>query len=73
MYYADVFSTSAHMKVPYVPGADLYPMETMAVKRRTLPRILDQDVVMAFDHDVKTPLARIASSDGKLAVHPVKD
>jgi len=63
-YYADIFCTAAHMGVAYVPATDLYPMDTMEIKRRTLPRIVDQDVIMAFDHDVSTPLARIMS-DGK--------
>ena len=70
-YYADIYCTSAHVKVPYVPATDLYPMETMKIKRRTLPRVVDQDVVMAFDHDVKTPLARIKQSGKKLVTEPI--
>jgi len=63
-YYADIFPMSAHMAVPYVSAADLHPLETMEIKRRLLPRIVDQNVILAFDHDTKTPLARIVS-DGK--------
>lgn len=63
-YYADIFPMSTHMAVPYVPATDLYPLDTMEIKRRLLPRIVDQNVVMAFDHDTVTPLARIVS-DGK--------
>jgi glyoxylase-like metal-dependent hydrolase (beta-lactamase superfamily II) len=63
-YYADIFPMSTHMAVPYVPATDVYPLETMEIKRRLLPRIVDQDVVLAFDHDTRTPLARIVS-DGK--------
>ena len=71
-YYADIFCTSAHMRVPFVPASDLYPMETMEIKRKKLPEIVNQDVVMAFDHDVFTPLARIKQSDKKLVVEPVQ-
>jgi glyoxylase-like metal-dependent hydrolase (beta-lactamase superfamily II) len=70
-YYADIFCTTAHLKVPYVPGADLFPMETMKIKRHTLPRIVDHDVVLAFDHDVHTPLARIRQEDGRLFAESV--
>lgn len=63
-YYADIFPMSTHMAVPYVPATDLYPLETMEVKRRLLPRIVDQDVILAFDHDTRTPLARIVT-DGR--------
>ena len=71
-YYADLFSTSAHMKVPFVPATDLYPLETMEVKRHALPTILEQEVVMAFDHDIYTPLARIKADGRKLVVEPVQ-
>ena len=47
-------------------------METMEIKRKKLPEIVNQDVVMAFDHDVFTPLARIKQSDKKLVVEPVQ-
>ena len=71
-YYADVFSTAAHMKVPFVPATDLNPVETMEVKRRVLPIILSQEVVMAFDHDIYTPLAKIKEAGRKLVVEPVQ-
>ena len=71
-YYSDIFCTSAHMKVPVVAAADLYPLDTMDVKRRKLPEIVNRDVVMAFDHDIYAPLAKIKSVKGKIVVHPVQ-
>lgn len=71
-YYADLFCSSAHMRVPYVPATDLYPLETMESKRKLLPRILDQQVVIAFDHDIYTPLARIKQEGKQLIVEPIQ-
>lgn len=71
-YYADIFCTTAHLKVPYVPGTDLYPVETMEIKRRTLQRVVDHDVVMAFDHDVEVPMGRVRKQDGKMVVEPAQ-
>lgn len=71
-YYADIFCTTAHLKVPYVPGSDLYPVETMEIKRRTLQRVVDHDVVMAFDHDVEVPMGRVRKQDGKMVVEPAQ-
>lgn len=71
-YYADIFCSLAHMKVPFVPAYDLDPTETMEVKRRVLPIILDERVVMAFDHDIYTPLARIKKADRKLVIEPIQ-
>jgi glyoxylase-like metal-dependent hydrolase (beta-lactamase superfamily II) len=72
-YYADIFCTSAHMGVPYVPATDLYPSDTMEIKRKTLSRIVNQNVVMAFDHDVTAPLARIVSDGRRMKALPVED
>ncbi len=71
-YYADIFCTSAHMGVAYVPATDLYPTDTMEIKRRTLPLIIDQDVIMAFDHDTSAPLARIVSDGKRMKAVPVE-
>jgi len=71
-YYADIFCSSAHINVAYVPATDLYPLDTMEIKRRTLPRIVDQNVVLAFDHDVNIPLGRVIGQDKRLKVNPVE-
>jgi len=71
-YYADIYCTSAHLKTAYVPATDLYPLETMAIKRKLLPRIIEEDIVMAFDHDVTTPLATITQDGKNLIATPVK-
>ena len=72
-YYADIFCSAAHMGVAYVPATDLYPVDTMEIKRKTLPRIVDQNVVMAFDHDVTAPLARIVSDGKRMKAVPVQE
>jgi glyoxylase-like metal-dependent hydrolase (beta-lactamase superfamily II) len=69
-YYADIFPTVHHMRVPFVPATDVFPLTSMEVKRRTLPRILNQDVILAFDHDTEMPFARIKEVDGKIIAEP---
>ena len=66
-YYADVFCTSNHMPVPYVPAVDLFPNQTMAIKRKKLPEIISDGVIMAFDHDINIPFGR-ARQDGRRIV-----
>lgn len=71
-YYADIFPSPHHLKVPFVPATDIYPLTSMEVKRAALPRIVNQDVVMAFDHDTTYPLMRVKEIDGKLKTEPVE-
>ncbi len=69
-YYADTFPTSAHLKTAYVPATDLYPLETMEIKRKLLPEIIEKQVVLAFDHDIHTPMATITQDGKNLIVTP---
>ncbi len=70
-YYADIYCTSHHMKVPYVPATDLYPLQSMEVKRRTLPEIIGEKVIMAYDHDVEIPFGLVAEEGKKISVSKV--
>lgn len=72
-YYADIFPTRHHMRVPFVPATDLLPHDTMTVKRAAYDRIADQGVVMAFDHDIDMPMATFTRQEKKLVAHAVTD
>ena len=71
-YYADLFPTAAHLKPAYVPAADLYPLETMAVKLRLLPRIVAEGVILAVDHDTAMPLATLAMEGTRTVARSVE-
>lgn len=70
-YYGDIFPTRYHMKVAYVPATDVFPLQTMEAKRKILPRIVNEDVIMAFDHDVVVTLGRVTQQEKKILVTPV--
>ncbi|MEW6411846.1 MAG: MBL fold metallo-hydrolase [Candidatus Zixiibacteriota bacterium] len=71
-YYADLFCTSNHMPVAYIPAVDLFPDQSMEVKRKKLPEILADDVVMAFDHDISIPLGRVRQDGKRIVVDKVE-
>jgi hypothetical protein len=43
----------------------------MEVKRKTLPEIIGDKVVMAFDHDINLPFGRVQQEDKKITVRSV--
>lgn len=53
VYYADIIPSSHHFKVPYVAAVDLYPLETMKVKRSLNKRAKAGEIKIAFDHDTE--------------------
>ncbi len=71
-YYADIFCSSSHMGVPYVPATDLYPLQSMEIKRAKLPEIIGDNVIMAFDHDIDMPFGRVRQEGKRLKVEPVE-
>jgi glyoxylase-like metal-dependent hydrolase (beta-lactamase superfamily II) len=73
VYYADIVPTSAHLKVPYVAATDLFPLDTMAIKRRLMPELADTDTVLAFPHDPSMAFARIRRDGDKLIAQSVTD
>lgn len=72
-YYADIFPTSAHMRVPFIPATDLFPLDSMDIKRKKLAEIIADNVIMAFDHDVEIPFARIKQDGKKILVESAEN
>ncbi len=70
-YYADIYCTSHHMKVPYIPATDLFPLQSMEVKRKTLPEIIGDKVIMAYDHDIEIPFGIVKEDAKKIVVSKV--
>lgn len=72
-FYSDVIFTSMHMPVAYVAAIDLYPVETMNVKRQKLPEIVGDKVVLAYVHDVNTPMATVEQKGKNFQIHAVEE
>lgn len=70
-YYADIFPTASHLSIPYISATDIRPLETIEVKRKTLRRLLQEDVIMAFGHDSNIMFGRVAQDGKKYKVTPV--
>ncbi|MEO7083323.1 MAG: MBL fold metallo-hydrolase [Gemmatimonadaceae bacterium] len=64
LFVADLVPTAAHLPLPWIMGYDVEPLVTLETKRRILPRAIDEEWLMVFEHDAKTAWSRIAL-DGK--------
>ena len=71
-YYADIFPSSNHIRIPYVAAVDLNPIETMAAKRKLVDRMLKDNRAIAFDHDVNIKIGRLSDENGKIVVNKVE-
>ena len=71
VFTADLMPTRAHVDAPWIMGYDLYPMDTLAYKKRFLQEAIAGEYVIFFEHDPAVAAGIIRQRDGKLVVDPV--
>jgi len=70
LYGADMVPTAAHVRMPWIMGYDLRPIELLDEKRRLLALCADEGVTLVFEHDATTPCARITRDGDDFAWTP---
>ena len=72
VFTADLIPTAAHIHDPWIMGYDLFPMETLAFKRRFVREAIDREYLIFFEHDPVIAAGYIREKDGKRFVEPVR-
>jgi glyoxylase-like metal-dependent hydrolase (beta-lactamase superfamily II) len=72
VFTADLIPTTAHIQDPWIMGYDLFPMDTLAVKRRLIRAAIDREFIVIFEHDPLVPAGYIRERDGRRFVEPVR-
>jgi glyoxylase-like metal-dependent hydrolase (beta-lactamase superfamily II) len=63
-FISDLVPTRAHLPYSWVMSFDLYPMETLANRKRLLPQLAKQGALVVFPHDPEIPWARLVEREG---------
>jgi methylmalonyl-CoA epimerase len=71
VFTADLIPTTAHIQDPWIMGYDLFPMETLAFKKRFIREAIDREFVVFFEHDPFVAAGYIREQDGKRYVEQV--
>jgi glyoxylase-like metal-dependent hydrolase (beta-lactamase superfamily II) len=66
-FISDLVPTRAHLPFPWIMAFDLYPMDTLATKRRLLPQLAENRDLVIFPHDAEVPWGVLTEVEGKLA------
>jgi glyoxylase-like metal-dependent hydrolase (beta-lactamase superfamily II) len=69
---SDLVATSAHLPYPWMTSFDLYPLETLANKKRFLPKLAEADAILVFAHDPKMLWARVGMVNGRISARPIE-
>ena len=51
LYCADLMPTASHIPLPYIMGYDNHPLTTLEEKKRLLPKAVEENWILAFEHD----------------------
>jgi glyoxylase-like metal-dependent hydrolase (beta-lactamase superfamily II) len=69
-FSSDFMPDRHHLRLPWIPAFDLYPLETLAAKKVILPRAVSEKWLVAFTHDLPR-FGRIVETGGKLRYEEV--
>jgi len=72
VYVADMIPTTAHLQDPWVMGYDLFPMDTLAFKKRFIREAIDREFLILFEHDPRVAAGYIReNADGRRYIEQV--
>ncbi|HZM92872.1 MAG TPA: methylmalonyl-CoA epimerase [Vicinamibacterales bacterium] len=71
VFIADMIPTLAHLQDPWVMSYDLFPMETLAFKKRFIREAIEREYLILFEHDPKVAAGYIRESNGKRFIDQV--
>ena len=71
VFVADLIPTTAHLQDAWVMGYDLFPMETLAFKKRFMREAIDREYLIFFEHDPLVAAGYIREKDGRRYVEQV--
>jgi glyoxylase-like metal-dependent hydrolase (beta-lactamase superfamily II) len=65
MYLGDLIPTTSHIKIPYIMGYDLYPLDIIAKKKEILDMAARENWLLIFEHDPKVSFGYVSEKEGK--------
>jgi len=71
VYPSDIIPTVSHLKVPYVAGVDIFPLEVMEIKRSLIADCLKNGWMIAFDHEIDPKICRLEKTNDKIEVKKI--
>jgi glyoxylase-like metal-dependent hydrolase (beta-lactamase superfamily II) len=71
VFAADMIPTTAHIDEPWIMGYDLYPMDTLAFKRRFVREAIDREYLIFFEHDPEIAAGYIREKNGRKTVERI--
>ncbi len=72
-YCGDLIPTASHVKLPYIMGYDLYPVDILETKRKILEQAVSEHWLLIFEHDPVAPFAYVLEREGKQILEKITE
>ena len=70
-YLGELVPTSAHIGLSYIMSYDLFPLETLKNKERLYHQAIEEDWILAFDHDPEHFFGKVKKDNNKYLFEPL--
>lgn len=70
-FLGDLVPTSAHVGLSYIMSYDLYPQETLESKKRYFDQAIEEDWILAFNHDPEHFFGKVKKVHDKYTFEPL--
>jgi len=71
-FISDLVPTRVHLPYSWIMSFDLYPLDTLANRKRLLPQLAERRSLVVFPHDPEVPWARLIERDGVITAQVEK-
>ena len=68
LYCADLIPLSSHINPPFIMGYDLQPLVTLEEKKKLLPKAVEENWTLFFEHDPDIAAATITATEKGFAI-----
>jgi len=65
IFLSDIMPTATHIKYPYIAAYDLFPLDTLKIKKELIKKAAQKGWFFFFYHDSAVRCARVALEDGQ--------
>jgi glyoxylase-like metal-dependent hydrolase (beta-lactamase superfamily II) len=67
----DIIPSTHHLRIPYVASVDLFPRQTMELKRNFLKMCTSDGWLLAFDHDLKVKIGKLEKAGEEIKIRDI--
>lgn len=64
VFLGDIIPTTTHLKLPFIMGYDLFPLDTLKAKKEILTQAAEDRWLLVFEHDPSATMGYVSFKDG---------